>query len=104
MAQTNSEQALEHVEEILSWIETNGSEGIEYPLQVCLTCYHILSATAQEDTSTVERAHAILSKARTTLLEQATAISDSALRRKFLENVKANREIMAAWKAKETPS
>jgi len=103
LAQSDSEQALEHVEEILAWIETNGSEGIEYPLQVYLTCYHILSATGQEDASTVERAHAILSRAYTTLLDQAASISDSTLRRRFLENVKANREIMAAWKAIETP-
>jgi predicted ATPase/class 3 adenylate cyclase len=102
MAQGNSKRALEHVEEILAWIEANGSEGIEYPLQVCLTCYCILSATAHQDTATIERAHAILSQARTTLLEQAASISDSALRSKFLKNVKANRDIMAAWAAKAT--
>ena len=101
-AQSDSEQALEYVEEILTWIETNGSEGIEYPLQVYLTCYHILRAAAQRDTPATERAHAILSRAHTTLLEQAAGISDSVLRRKFLENVKVNREIMAAWEAKET--
>ena len=102
LAQSDSEQALEHVEEILAWIAANGSEGIEYPLQVYLTCYRILSATAQGDTSAIKRAYVVLSKARTVLLDHAAGISDSALRRKFLENVKTNREIMAAWKARET--
>jgi len=100
LSQTDSERALEHVEEILTWIEANGSEEIEYPLQVGLTCYHVLSATARGDTSAIERAQAILSQAHTALLEQATGISDSALRRKFLENVKVNWAILAAWDEK----
>jgi class 3 adenylate cyclase/predicted ATPase len=96
LAQDDSEQALEQVEEILSWIEANGSEGIEYPLQVYLTCYHVLSATVR-----TERAHAILSTAHATLLEQANSISDGDLRRKFLENVKTHQEITAAWETRD---
>ena len=102
MAQGHSERALEQVEEILAWIEANGSEGIEYPLQVYLTCYRVLSATARGDTSAIERAQAILFRAHTTLLEQATSISDRALRRKFMENVKTNRDIVATWEARQT--
>jgi predicted ATPase/class 3 adenylate cyclase len=96
LAQDDWEQALEQVEEILAWIDANGTEGIEYPLQVYLTCYHVLSATAR-----TERAHAILSTAHTTLLEQADSISDSDLRRKFLEGVKVHQEIVAAWETRE---
>ncbi|MEE8390148.1 MAG: hypothetical protein V3S14_05045, partial [Anaerolineae bacterium] len=76
----------------------NVSEGIEYPLQVNLTCYQVLNATGVA--SAIERAHAILSQAHVTLLERATSISDSTLRHKFLENVRTNREIIAAWEEK----
>ena len=101
LALGNSERALGHVKEILAWIEANGSEGIEYPHQVCLTCYRTLNATAQGDPAALECAHAILSSAHATLLEQAAGISDLALRVKFLENVKANHEIVAAWEAQQ---
>jgi class 3 adenylate cyclase/predicted ATPase len=97
LAQNDLEQAFEQVEEILAWIEANGTEGIEYPLQVYLTCYHVLSATAH-----TKRARAILSTAHTALLEQANNISDRDLWHKFLENVKAHREIMAAWETRES--
>ncbi len=100
MAQDDSQQALEHVREIMAWIETHGSEGIEYPLQVYMTCYRVLSAT-RGNVSATERCRAILSRARTALLEQAGEIGDPTLRHKFLENVKANREIMAAWQTQE---
>ena len=102
MAQGDVERALEQVEEILAWIEANGPEGIEYPLQVYLTGFRVLSTSAGEDTSAIERAHSILSTAHKSLLEQAASISDRALRRKFMENVRANREIVAAWEAQGT--
>ena len=89
------------MEEILAWIEEHGSEGIEYPLEVYLICYRILSATAQGDPSAIERAQAVLAKAHEALLDQAAKISDSALRRKFLEDVPVNREITAAWEERE---
>jgi predicted ATPase/class 3 adenylate cyclase len=98
MAQGRSEQALERVEDILAWIETYGSEGIEYPCQVYLTCYRVLTWAADGDAPTMARARAILSQAHAALMKQATAISDEALRSKFLENVKTNREIVALWK------
>jgi hypothetical protein len=34
-------------------------------------------------------------------MERAASISDEALRHKFLENVKTNREILTAWEARE---
>jgi len=43
-----------------------------------------------------------LSSAHTALLEQVAGISDLALRHKFLQNVRANREIVAAWEARQT--
>jgi len=99
LVQDDFERALGHIEETLAWIEANGSEGIEYPLQVCLTCYRVLTATAGGQAALVARANAVLSTAHTTLMQQAASIGDRELCRKFMENVKANREIVAAWEA-----
>jgi tetratricopeptide (TPR) repeat protein len=98
LAQGKSEQALEQVHDILAWIESYGSDGIEYPLQVYLTCHQVLSSTADGDQAALQSAHDILSKAHAALQEQAAGISDEALRHKFLENVRTNREIVNAWK------
>jgi tetratricopeptide (TPR) repeat protein len=104
MAQGHSDQALERAEDILAWIEANGTKGIEYPLQVYLTCFQILQATMDEDPEAAERANAVLSEAHTALMKQASSIRDETLRLKFLENVKANREIVTAWQRREPPS
>ena len=104
MAQGQRGRALALIKEILSWVEANGSGGIEYPLQVYLTCYRVLLSTAEGDASAMERARAILSTARADLVAQADRVRDSALRRSFLEGVAANREIVAEWEAQEIRS
>jgi hypothetical protein len=95
----DAERALEQAAEILAWIEVNGSAGIEYPLQVYLTCYRTLQVTAGGDPTVVARAHSLLADAHKLLMERAADISDEALRRKFLANVKTNREILSVWEA-----
>jgi hypothetical protein len=100
LVQDLPDQALAYVDDILAWIEVNGLEGIEYPLQVYLICYRVLQATAQGEPAALERARDVLTAAHTALMERAASISDEALRLKFLENVKTNREIIAAWQAR----
>jgi class 3 adenylate cyclase/tetratricopeptide (TPR) repeat protein len=95
----DAERALEQAAEILAWIEANGSAGIEYPLQVYLTCYRTLQVTAGGDPTVVARAHSLLADAHKLLMERAADISDEALRRKFLANVKTNQEILSVWEA-----
>jgi class 3 adenylate cyclase/tetratricopeptide (TPR) repeat protein len=92
LAQGDVEQAHARVEEILAWIEDHGLEGIEYPLQVYLTCYHVLAGTG--DAEAAGRAESILSEAHGILLKRAAGISDATLRLSFLENVAVNAEIM----------
>ncbi|MBF8284803.1 MAG: putative Adenylate/guanylate cyclase with TPR repeat, partial [Anaerolineales bacterium] len=87
------------VQGIMAWVEANGLGGIEYPLQVYLTCYRVLHSTTDGDASVMGRARAILSTAHADLLEQADRVRDSALRRSFLEGVAANREILAEWES-----
>jgi tetratricopeptide (TPR) repeat protein len=97
MREGNNSQALRYVEEILAWIESNGVEGIEYPLQVYLTCYQVLQATSEDHSEALARADTILLTAHTMLQEQAAKIKDEALPCQFLENVPFNREIIEAW-------
>jgi len=91
MVQEDSERALEHVEEILAWIEANGTEEIEYPLQVYLTCYRVLRASQDS------RAGDILNTAHRLLQERAAKISDEEMRCSFLENVATHREILSEF-------
>ena len=91
------------VQEILSWIEANGTEGIEYPLQVYLTCYQVLNADAATQKPLVPnaalRAEAALSAAYAALQSRAIGINDPELQHSFLTNVRTNREIATAWVA-----
>ena len=104
VAQGQRGRALELVNEIVTWLEANGSGGIDDPLQAYLTCYRILRSTADGDAPAMGRARAILSTAHADLLKQADRVRDPALRRSFLEGVAANREILAEWEAQEIRS
>ena len=112
LAQGNLPQAQAQVEEILNYLETNtpstgpsarlrraqsgrsgqgsghGLEGTDEPFRVYLTCYHVLRANQDL------RAQEILVTAHRLLQEQAAKISDEEMRRSFLENVAAHREIV----------
>jgi adenylate cyclase len=70
-----------------------GEESQEEILRVDLTCYQVLHAANDP------RADAVLERAHAQLQEQATKITDEAMRRSFLENVPYHREIVAAWAA-----
>ena len=87
LAQGNMAQA--QVEEILSHLETKTLDGTEEPFRVYLTCYRVLRVNQDP------RAEAILNTAHHLLQEQAAKISDEELRRSFLENVPAHREIVS---------
>ncbi|MBN1583784.1 MAG: hypothetical protein JXA89_23965, partial [Anaerolineae bacterium] len=100
LAQAETKRALAQADEILAWIDANGTGGIEYPLQVYLTCYLALQE-AERTTANQERAGAILVRAHAMLMEQAARISNEELRLTFLENVKTNREILAIWQARK---
>jgi hypothetical protein len=91
LAQGDRTEALRYVEEILSRLEANLKlENIYEPSWVCLACYEVLSAHKDP------RAKNILDAAHRLLQERAGQIDDQAVRRLFLENVAANREIIAA--------
>jgi predicted ATPase len=91
LAQGDPSQALVQVEEILKHLETDTLEGTEEPFQVYLTCYRVLK------TNQDLRAQGMLTVAHNLLQEQAANIGEEELRRGFLENVAAHREIVRAF-------
>jgi hypothetical protein len=72
-------------------------EGTLEPLRIYLTCYRVLSANGDG------RAEEVLEAAYRLLQERAVTIEDQDLRRSYLENVAAHREIVAAWKEASHP-
>ena len=93
LAQEEPVQALAHVHQILDCLENRpGFEGTMEPLRIYLTCYQVLRANQDP------RARPILENAYCLLQERAARIDDKDLRRSFLENVAAHREIAEEWR------
>jgi predicted ATPase/DNA-binding SARP family transcriptional activator/Tfp pilus assembly protein PilF len=94
------------VEEILRYLEADappgGSghplDGAENPAMVYLTCYRVLAAN--ED----RRAPRILAAAHSLVEERAAKVEDEVMRRSFLENVAAHREIVELYETLDPPS
>ena len=103
LAQGDPMQAQAHVEEILSHLETGapstGSghalDGATAPFQIYLTCCRVLKANH------APRAQEILATACGLLQERAAKITDEEMRRSFLENVAAHREIVSYYSERE---
>ena len=91
LAQGDLSQVSTHVEEILHYLETGSLHGADDPFRIYLTCYQVLQADRHP------RARDILDTACRLLQERAAKIGDDALRRSYLQNVPAHRELLAAW-------
>jgi len=88
LAQGDVARAQAHIEEILSHLETGTLHGVIAPFQVYLTCYRALKASQDP------LAQEVLATAYDRLRERAARITDEEMRRSFLENVAAHREIV----------
>ncbi len=98
LGQGDWSQALTRCEEILTHLETGTLEGTDDPFLIYLTCYHTLRANQDP------RAEEILSTACDLLLEQADRIDNEELRRSYLENVAAHKEIQDRAAGKDPES
>ncbi len=90
-------QAQVYVEEILRYLETSSlghslGEALE-SFRVHLTCYRVLQANHDP------RCRELLEASYCALQAESEKIQDEKLRCSFLENVKANREIVETWEA-----
>jgi tetratricopeptide (TPR) repeat protein len=92
LAQGNPAKALAYVGEILGYLKDHPAlEGTLEPLRIYVTCYRVLLANGDP------RAGETLDAAYRLLQERAATIEDENLRRSYLENVAAHREIVALW-------
>jgi class 3 adenylate cyclase/tetratricopeptide (TPR) repeat protein len=96
VAQGDLTVALDHVNEIVSYLEDGGNlQGNWEPMRIYLTCYQVLRLTGDP------RAEKILETAYNLMRDQASRIPDLAYRRLFLENVSWHREITSAWESRQ---
>ena len=92
LAQGEPKQALDYVNVILNYVQKNSLDGNDEPFRVWLTCSQVLEANQDQRTQEVtERAYDLLN-------ERASQIQDEELRRSFLENVSAHRELVDIYK------
>ncbi|MEM7130027.1 MAG: tetratricopeptide repeat protein [Chloroflexota bacterium] len=104
LARTDLDQAVVHVEQILQHLKSRGIDGIEYPIQVYLTCYQILQAVTHLKPNHAAQAELVLHQGIELLQERATKIEDEQLRQSYLGNVSFNRELLALWKTEQAVS
>jgi tetratricopeptide (TPR) repeat protein len=98
LAQRDPAEALAHVDEILDYLTDHPElHGTLEPLRIYLTCYRVLLASIDP------RAEKVLDTAYHLLHERAATIEDENLRRSYLENVAAHREIVALWEQAPRP-
>ncbi len=77
----------------LNSINRQGTQGIEHPAMIYLTCYHILQANQKP-----EQARLALVQGQAYIDSQAAQITDTFLREKYLTNIPEIREIQALAK------
>lgn len=94
LKQNDLETAIKHAAQVLRHIREHDLAYIESPLLVYLTCIHVLAAQGQD-----RLARHMLAEAYGKLLKRADKITDTELRRSFLERVPEHRQIIAAWMA-----
>jgi tetratricopeptide (TPR) repeat protein len=88
LIQMNPGEAHAFVDEILDFLENHTLDGTEEPIRVYLTCYRVLIANQDK------RAKKVLSTAYSLVQERAAKMTEEEMRRSYLENVAANREIV----------
>ena len=88
MAQGKPAEAKVCADEILAYLQTGSLDGTDEPLRIYLTCYQVLKMERDP------RAQEILTIAYELLQQWANRITDEDLRRSFLRNVRAHRQIM----------
>lgn len=88
LLQGDLETAQRYVEQVLDWLESNGVDGLEYPIRVYITCINFFHALGQS-----EKAHLLLNDAMSYLEEKASKISDPVVKQAFLENVPLHQQL-----------
>ncbi len=91
-----------YVTQIRAWIDANGADRLELPVQTYLICYDLLRRAAPQDATAETAARHVLEQGYALLQQRANRINDADLRRQFLEQVPFNRLLHEAWQAANT--
>ncbi|NJM08432.1 tetratricopeptide repeat protein [Candidatus Gracilibacteria bacterium] len=92
LAREQTALAAEHLVPIVAYLDVYGVDGVEFPLKVLLTCYHVYYAEQR-----VEEAQRWLDMAHTLLIDRVTAIDDPQLRTQMLNAHSLNRQVLDEW-------
>ena len=92
MARGDIDFAMMRAQEVLSWLQENGTSGVELPLQVYWQCHTIFKLANQQ----VE-AESCLEAAYQLLQSQADQLQDNELKQSFLHNVPYHQRIWQTW-------
>jgi class 3 adenylate cyclase/predicted ATPase len=82
-------QAYAYVCQCRAYIKEHGVDGMEFPIQVYLTCFEVLRAVDKH-----AEAEATMREAHQLLMKRADAISDPAMRESLLTNVRVNWRVL----------
>lgn len=93
--QGEEKAALSLVEEVIDYLANHPLAGVDEPIQIYLTCYHVLRGSGDS------RAVDVLRRAHDLLMANAEKVSDPSLRSTFLERVPAHRELIQLWEARQ---
>lgn len=95
LTQNQLVQAQAYVDELLAWQAAHPLLSFPDLAQAYLTCYRVLAAMQD-----AERAANVLATGYQLLQQRVANISDPAKRQGYLQNVRSNRELLAAWQAR----
>ncbi len=85
----NMEQAVEHINEIWSYLENNGAEALEFPCLAFLTCARIFEKAGDQ-----ERRQKSIEDGYKHLMERAEKISDPEWKEVFCEKIHEHNELL----------
>ncbi len=97
-------EALEFANDILSYIESESTDGIEQPVLVYLICYRILLAAASNNPILSEQVQFILNEGHKILDKRRSLLTNEEMQQRFIEQVPFNRELQEAWLESQQPS
>lgn len=91
MLEGKLDEAVIYVEKILDYLKEHNLDGTDEPMRIYLTCYQVLDAVDDP------RADELITQAQSILMARADRITDDVMRKSYLENVEANKEILQAY-------
>jgi tetratricopeptide (TPR) repeat protein/transcriptional regulator with XRE-family HTH domain len=98
MAEDDMPAVREHLQQLHAWTNACGGEGIEDPSQVFLSMAHAHTLLGNPEAS-----RDVIAEGYELLKKRASKIEDPSARSSYLENVPANRQLIA-WRERGKPS